>query len=136
GMFYRVWADNTNPSMITPANRALPAQELAFAAVAVTHDPPPVVALSVTPDASSVVAGTSFSVTVSALDASGQPNPSYTGTGHFTSTDAAGTLPDDYTFTVTDNGVHSFSGLILRTAGSSTLSATDSVTTSITGSCS
>src|SRR5439155_10343835 len=52
---------------------------------------------------------------------------------HFTSDDAAAHLPADYTFTAADAGVHTFSGIILKTAGNQTIVATDSVTGSITG---
>jgi len=45
-----------------------------------------------------VAAGSSFSVTVTALDAADNPTSNYTGIVHFTSS-SAGTLPSDYTFT-------------------------------------
>src|SRR5262249_24834493 len=44
-------------------------------------------------------AGSPFTVTVTALDASGNTVPGYTGTVHFTSTDTSAPLPPDYTFT-------------------------------------
>src|SRR5207342_2943170 len=60
--------------------------------------------------------------------------PGYTGTVHFTSNDGAATLPGDYTFTGGDAGVHTFSNAYtLKTAGSRTVTATDTVTGSITG---
>ncbi len=53
---------------------------------------------------------------------------------NFTSTDGAATLPASYTFLAGDMGVHTFSsGATLVTAGSQTITATDSVTSSITG---
>src|SRR5262249_28727382 len=66
-------------------------------------------------------------------DAQGNVAEGYTGTVHFTST-ASGALPDDYTFTAADSGVHTFSGVILYTAGAQTLTAQDTSTSSITGS--
>jgi phospholipase C len=44
-------------------------------------------------------AGTSFNVTVTALDAAGQPALNYTGTVHFTSPDARAVLPANFNFT-------------------------------------
>jgi ELWxxDGT repeat protein len=79
-------------------------------------------------------AGTAGSVTVTAADAYGNKTTSYLGTVHFTSTDAQAVLPADYTFTSTDNGVHTFTnGVTLKTAGNQSITATDTVTSSITG---
>jgi hypothetical protein len=78
--------------------------------------------------------GTPFTVTVTAGDRFGQPYFFYRGTVHFTSNDNQATLPANYTFTAADNGVHTFSGVVLRSAGSRSITATDTVTGSITGS--
>jgi subtilisin family serine protease len=78
-------------------------------------------------------AGTAFAVTVRALDATNTTDPSYTGTVHFTATDGQATLPVNYTFTAADQGVHTFMAT-LRTAGSQTLTVTDTNTSSLTGS--
>src|SRR5207302_1136109 len=64
---------------------------------------------------------------------SGNTATGYTGTVHFTSSDAQAALQANYTFTNTDAGVHSFSAT-LKTAGSQSLSATDTAAASITGS--
>jgi DNA/RNA endonuclease G (NUC1)/fibronectin type 3 domain-containing protein len=97
-----------------------------------TVAPPPATHFSVT--APGVVApGSTFSVTVTALDASNNTVPSYSGTVHFTSS-SSGTLPADYTFTGGDNGTHSFSGVTLNSSGS--ITATDTVNASINGSAS
>ncbi|MFD0894868.1 DUF11 domain-containing protein [Luteolibacter ambystomatis] len=77
----------------------------------------------------SATAGTAFNVTVTALDAFNNTATGYAGTVHFTSSDAAATLPADGTLT---SGVGTFSAT-LRTAGSRTITATDTVTGSITG---
>ena len=77
-----------------------------------------------------MVAGSSFSVTVTALDQFGNTVTNYAGTVHFTSSDAQAVLPANSGLT---NGVGSFS-VTLRTAGSQTVTATDTVTSSITGS--
>jgi hypothetical protein len=84
-----------------------------------------------------VTAGTPFGITVTALDAAGNPAPTYTGTAHFTSSDngPGRLLPDDYTFAAGDNGVHTFSnGVTLVTAGSQTVTATDAASATLTGS--
>jgi hypothetical protein len=83
---------------------------------------------------SGTTAGVSFSITISALDANNNPVPGYLGTVHFTSGDKAATVPANYTFTAADNGVHTFTGLVLRTAGTQSVAATDVATASITGS--
>src|SRR5205823_8685238 len=57
----------------------------------------------------------------------------YTGTVHFTSSDPQPDLPPDYPFVAADNGTHAFSAT-LKTAGSQTLTATDTVKAAITGS--
>jgi hypothetical protein len=76
----------------------------------------------------SATAGTAFSYTVTALDASNNTATGYAGTVHFTSSDVAATLPVNSTLT---NGVGTFSAT-LRTAGNQTITATDTVTSSIT----
>ena len=88
------------------------------------------------------VAGTAFPIVVTAEDPYNNTTPAYTGTVHLTSTDGAAQLPADYTFTGggagNDNGVHTFTpgvatgGVTLYTSGS-TVTATDTVTSSITG---
>jgi DNA/RNA endonuclease G (NUC1) len=78
-----------------------------------------------------VANGVPFNVTVTALDASNTTIPSYTGTVHFASS-SAGTLPADYTFVAGDAGTHTFS-VTLTTAGAQSVTATDTVTSSITG---
>ncbi|HZR28650.1 MAG TPA: hypothetical protein VFA71_07705, partial [Terriglobales bacterium] len=73
------------------------------------------------------VAGVPFTVTVTAKDASNNTDAPYTGTVHFTATGSF-TVPPDYTFVPGDNGVHTFSnGFTLTTAGSQTVTATDTV---------
>jgi hypothetical protein len=81
---------------------------------------------------SPVTAGVAGTFTVTALDTNGHVVTSYTGTVHFASSDAPAVLPADYTFTAADAGVHTFTAT-LKTAGSQSLVATDTVTASITG---
>ena len=73
--------------------------------------------------------GTPFPITVTALTKSGTLNTSYSGTVHFTSSDAQAVLPANATLT---NGSGTFS-VTLRTSGSQTITATDTVTSTITG---
>jgi hypothetical protein len=83
---------------------------------------------------SSVSAGTSFSITVTAYDPYGNVATGYLGTVHFSSTDSHASLPANYTFKSTDNGVHKFTGLKFKTRGSQTITAVDTFFSSITGS--
>ena len=89
--------------------------------------PAPATHFSVSAPASAT-AGTSFSVTVTALDASNATANSYSGTVHFTST-AAGTVPADVALV---NGVGVVSAT-LTSSGNQTITATDTVSASITG---
>lgn len=80
----------------------------------------------------SAISGTSFNFTVTALDSSNKVVPSYTGTVRFTSTDSQAVPLSTYTFTSSDSGVHTFSA-VLKTAGSQTITATDTASVSVTG---
>jgi autotransporter-associated beta strand protein len=77
----------------------------------------------------SATAGTAFSFTVTALDQFNSVATSYTGTVHFTSTDGQAVLPANSTLT---GGTGTFTAT-LKTAGSQTITGTDTVTASITG---
>jgi subtilase family serine protease len=80
-------------------------------------------------------AGSAFSVTVTALDQNNHTVTGYGGTIHFSSSDVAAGLPANYTFTGTDNGVHTFTNLVtLKTAGNQAVSVNDAAATTITGS--
>jgi hypothetical protein len=80
-------------------------------------------------------AGTAFDLTVQAVDPFLQPAVGYTGTVHFGSSDGQAVLPGDYTLTVADAGTHTFTnGVTLKTAGRQTVTATDIVIGSLTGS--
>ncbi|MFI5455300.1 MAG: DUF4082 domain-containing protein [Isosphaerales bacterium] len=77
-------------------------------------------------------AGKSFSVTVTAQKSSGTTDNGYLGTVDFTSSDVHAGLPSNYIFTTNDHGVHTFT-LTLKTAGSESITATDTTTSAITG---
>src|SRR5207237_1217402 len=81
---------------------------------------------------SPAAAGVAQNFTVTATDAFGNTATGYTGTVTFTSSDAQAVKPANYTFVAGDNGVHSFSATF-KTAGTQTLTATDTVTGSNTG---
>jgi hypothetical protein len=79
--------------------------------------------------------GVAGSIRVTATDAYGNRIVGYLGTIHFTSTDTAATLPANYKFTATDAGTHVFSGNVtLRTIGTWSVTATDTVTATLKGS--
>ncbi|HYV34918.1 MAG TPA: hypothetical protein VE988_04385, partial [Gemmataceae bacterium] len=70
----------------------------------------------------------SVTIVVAALDAFDSTAPSYTGTVHFTSSDAQALLPADATLT---NGIGTFNAT-LKTVGSATVTATDTAISTIT----
>ncbi len=82
-----------------------------------------------------VIAGTPQSITVTANDAFGNIATGYTGTVTFTSTDAGAVLPPDYPYTASDNGVKTFI-VTFNTMGNQSVTVTDTVTSTITGSAS
>jgi CSLREA domain-containing protein len=88
--------------------------------------------LSVSAATTTLTAGAPFAVTVKALDAAGNPAYSYAGAVHFTSTDARAVLPANYAFTPADRGTRVF-GAVLKTAGTQTITATDTAKSTITG---
>jgi hypothetical protein len=77
------------------------------------------------------LAGTTFTVTVTALDENGQQDTGYRGTIHLTSSDGSAVLPAEYTFTAGDNGEHAFQAT-LKSFGSQSITGIDT-TGSITG---
>src|SRR5262245_44845172 len=76
--------------------------------------------------------GATGTLVLTAVDPYGNVATGYTGTVHFSSSDAAATLPGNYTFTAADGGVQSFYA-ILRTAGPQTVTVTDTQGPVITG---
>ena len=78
-------------------------------------------------------AGSSFTITVSALTSNGTVATGYRGAVRFTSSDVLAGLPADYTFTAADAGVHTFT-ITLRTAGSRSISLVDKASAALVGS--
>ena len=76
----------------------------------------------------SVKANAAFSLTVTVVDAYGNVVTGYRGTLSFSSSDATARLPKNYTFTAADQGVHTFTNLILKKKGKQTVTATITVT--------
>jgi hypothetical protein len=81
---------------------------------------------------STAIPGTPFNFTVTARDQFMNIAGSYAGTIHFGSTDGSAVLPANYTFGLSDGGVHTFSAT-LNTGGTQTITATDTVASSVTG---
>jgi Galactose oxidase, central domain len=117
----------------TAGNQTITATDTATASIAGTSNSIKVTALpathlSVTAPANATV-GTAFNFTVTALDASNNVVTGYTGTVHFTSIDAQAVLPGNSTLM---QGMGTFSAT-LKTSGSETITATDTASSSITG---
>jgi hypothetical protein len=79
------------------------------------------------------VAGSPGSFTVTALDQFNETLVGYRGTVRFSSSDGQAMLPGNYAFTAADQGVHAFSGAILKTAGSQSITVTDTADSAFTG---
>ncbi|WP_207048046.1 lamin tail domain-containing protein [Corallococcus macrosporus] len=79
-----------------------------------------------------VDAGEESDVSVAVTDAYGNPRKDYAGTVRFTSSDAKAVLPEDVTFVPADEGEKTVSGLVFKTAGTQSLTATDTVVTALT----
>ena len=62
---------------------------------------------------------------VRAEDRFGNPAPQYRGKVRLTSTDSMAELPEAFTFTAEDQGVHRFENIVFRTPGDHTVSVTD-----------
>ena len=75
---------------------------------------------------STKTAGTSFSVTVRARTVTNTTLTGFLGTVHFASGDAQATLPADYTFVAGDSGLHTFTGVVLKTVGAQSITVTGS----------
>jgi subtilase family serine protease len=77
-------------------------------------------------------AGVAVKETVTALNAYGNVVSTYTGTVHFTSSDASASLPGDYTFLASDEGSHTFT-FTLQSLGPQNVTATDTSIGGLTG---
>jgi hypothetical protein len=77
-------------------------------------------------------AGRAWTFEFRAMDSYGNIATGYTGTVHFTSSDTQAVLPPNHTFTAHDAGDYSFSATF-NTAGTQSITVTDTATASITG---
>jgi hypothetical protein len=83
---------------------------------------------------STAQAGTAQSLVVSIHDAYENLVTGYTGTLHFTTSDLqASSLLPDYAFTTSDDGTHVFAGVVLKTAGVQSITATDTAHSGFSG---
>lgn len=98
-----------------------------------TPAPAPATHFSIATNAGTATAGTSFTITVTALDASNNVVPGYAGIVRFTSSDTQGLLPSNYAFTTADQGVHTFTGVTLKTAGSQNVKVADTSSSALIG---
>jgi probable HAF family extracellular repeat protein len=126
-----------NATLKTAGSRSLTATDTTTGSISgsqpsITVRPAAASSLSVA-GSSSVTAGTSFSITVTAIDLYGNTATGYRGTVHFTSSDSQANLPANYAFTSTDAGVHRFSA-VLNSSGNQSITATDTATGTISGS--
>jgi hypothetical protein len=96
--------------------------------------PPPYLTVQGFP--STTTAGAAHTFTVTAYRGSGIVNTTYFGTVHLSSSDpqvmSGAQLPADYTFSTLDNGTHTFAAYLL-TAGTQSITATDTQTASVVG---
>jgi sugar lactone lactonase YvrE len=81
----------------------------------------------------SVVPGVAFPLTVTALDSSNNPVVNYLGKVHFASSDAQAVLPADFTFHRQNYGTAVFANVVLNTAGTQTITVTDTANSSLAG---
>jgi len=95
---------------------------------------PAAASLLVVTGPSNATVGVAFSITVTLYDAYGNVATGYTGTVHFKSSDGKASLPSNYTFKASDRGTHTFSGMVLKTKGKQSITATDTLFSTITGS--
>jgi hypothetical protein len=70
---------------------------------------------------------------VTAVDAYGNVVTGYTGSVAFSSSDNLAVLPSNYTFRASDDGVHTFTKIKLKTKGVQTITVFDTLTDTIIG---
>jgi hypothetical protein len=131
-------AHTFSATLNTAGTQSLTAADSANASITgtqanITVAPAGLAALGVTGFPTATTAGVTQTITVTARYTDGSTDTGYLGTVHFTSSDAQAVLPANYTFTAADQGVHTFT-VTLKTAGSQSITAADTVFGSITGS--
>src|SRR5262249_39454327 len=116
-----ITATDTTTSTITGSQSGITVTAAAASALVVAGFPSP------------TTAGISQSITETRREGYGNTAAGYTGIVHFTSSDAKAALPSNYTFTSADKGVHPFNAT-LKISGTQSITATDTTTSTITGS--
>src|SRR5947208_195474 len=128
--YYQDTKAGTPAITVTGSGLGNASQQETITAATATH-------LAVSGFTSPTTAGTQHSVTVTAKDAYSNTATGYRGQVTFSSSDLllspGSGLPANYTFVGSDNGAHTFNAT-LKTAGSQAITATDTTTSSITGS--
>ncbi|MCX7422643.1 MAG: hypothetical protein NT013_24315 [Planctomycetia bacterium] len=81
---------------------------------------------------SNTTAGSTIDLVVTASDAYGNTIEDYAGTVRISTTDTQANVPSSYTFNYADLGTHTFS-VTLKTAGTQSITFTDSANSAITG---
>jgi hypothetical protein len=104
----------------------------AVTTTSVTINPAAASTLIVAGFPSPTTAGTPQSFTVTALDAFGNITTGYRGTVRFRSSDPQAALPGNYLFTASNAGVSTLTAT-LKTAGSESITATDTTQVTVTG---
>ena len=88
--------------------------------------------LSVTGLPATITAGTSATITVTALSSSGGTDTNFLGTIAFSSSDSQAVLPASYPFTASNAGTHTFT-VTFKTAGPQSITATNTSNSAIIG---
>jgi hypothetical protein len=125
------WGDNYYGQAAVPGGLWYAVAVAAGATFSVALTRPPT--LELTGLSSPRVGGTAGMLTVTAKDSTGATAAGYRGTVAFSSTDPRAILPAAYTFTAGDAGVGTFS-VTLKTAGTQTLTVTDTANSLVAGS--
>jgi RHS repeat-associated protein len=115
-----VTAADTTVQSITGQQTGISVSAAGATSLAVTGTPP-------------ATAGVSTQATVTLYDPYGNVATGYLGTMRFTSSDLLATLPANRTFAPADAGAATVTGLTFRTAGTESLTATDTQSSSLTG---
>jgi ELWxxDGT repeat protein len=79
-----------------------------------------------------VNAGAKFDMTVTVVDVYGNVATGYRGKLPFRSSDSMAKVPNSYTFTSAELGVHNFTGLVLKKKGKQSITVTDALYSSLT----
>ena len=85
----------------------------------------PVVGLAMTVT-TIATAGVDFGVTIRGVDVYGNNGYAYSASASLRSSDPAASVPGPYTFMTGDGAQHTFAGMVLRTSGTQTITATSS----------